>query len=54
MHLIGWIVMVTGLITKGELKKVRSERRRKMQEHGGRRGHHPKGGHRGAHADRPD
>ena len=43
-----------GLITKGELKKVRSERRRKMQEHGGRRGHHPKGGHRGAHADRPD
>ena len=43
-----------GLITKRELKKVRGERRRKMQEHGGRRGHHPKGGHRGAHADRPD
>jgi hypothetical protein len=25
-----------------------------MQERGGRPGHHPKGGHRGAHADRPD
>jgi hypothetical protein len=25
-----------------------------MQERGGRRGHHPKGGHRDAHADRPD
>ena len=43
-----------GLITQRELKKVRNERRRKMQEHGGRRGHHPKGGNRGAHADRPD
>ena len=43
-----------GLITKRELKEARGERRRKMQERGGRRGHHPKGGHRGAHADRPD
>jgi hypothetical protein len=25
-----------------------------MQERGGRRGHHPKDGHRGAHADRPN
>jgi hypothetical protein len=25
-----------------------------MQERGGRRGHHPTDGHRGAHADRPD
>ena len=43
-----------GLITKRELKEVRGERRRKMQERGGRRGHHPKDGHRGAHADRPN
>ena len=43
-----------GLITKRELKEARGERRRKMQERGGRRGHHPKGGHRGAQADRPN
>ena len=43
-----------GLITKRELKEARGERRRKMQERGGRRGHHPKDGHRGAHADRPN